>query len=166
MSEADPAGITCPWAAHIRKVNTRDSASDLGGREASFARRMLRVGIPFGKPLPEKQRYADKNEDGNYLKRGLLFQCVQASIEDPFEFLASRWMGDPARPKMPAGHDLLVGQNAALGEAQVRGCVIFGSGAQQADRDCGAVDHSERRRLFLRPLDPGCARGTRKVVFW
>jgi deferrochelatase/peroxidase EfeB len=138
MSGPDPAGITCPWAAHIRKVNTRDSASDMGGREATYGRRILRVGIPFGPALPFDKRYADKDEDKNYLKRGLLFQCVQASIEEQFEFLVTRWMDDPARPKMPAGHDLLVGQNIAAGENRERRCVIFGSQFQEAEIGTGA----------------------------
>jgi deferrochelatase/peroxidase EfeB len=30
MANADPAGVTCPWAAHIRKLNTRDSSSEDG----------------------------------------------------------------------------------------------------------------------------------------
>jgi deferrochelatase/peroxidase EfeB len=47
QSKADPAGITCPWAAHIRKVNTRDSGSDTGGRDSTYMRRLLRVGVPF-----------------------------------------------------------------------------------------------------------------------
>jgi Dyp-type peroxidase family len=133
MSRADPAGVTCPWAAHIRKVNTRDSSSDVGGREATYARRILRVGIPFGPPLPMERRYADQNEDKDYRKRGLLFQCVQASIEDQFEFLTTRWMNDPARPKMPGGHDLLIGQNNAIGEDRRRRCVVFGLTLQQAE---------------------------------
>jgi Dyp-type peroxidase family len=130
QSKADPAGITCPWAAHIRKVNTRDSGSDMGGRDSTYARRLLRVGVPFGKPL--KDRYAQKKDDPQKGERGLLFLAVQASIEDQFEFLTTRWMGDPSRPKMPGGHDLLVGQNDAPGEDRVRRCVIFGSGLQQA----------------------------------
>jgi Dyp-type peroxidase family len=130
QSKADPAGIVCPWAAHIRKVNTRDSGSDTGGRESTYARRLLRVGIPFGKPL--KDRYAEKKNDPQKGERGLLFLSIQASIEDQFEFLTSRWMGDPSRPKMPGGHDLLVGQNDAPGESRMRRCAIFGSGLQQA----------------------------------
>lgn len=133
MSGPDPAGIACPWAAHIKKVNTRDSGSDLGGREATYGRRILRVGIPFGSPLPFDRRYANKDKDKNYLKRGLLFQCVQASIEEQFEFLVTRWMGDPSRPKTPGGHDLLLGQNTASGEKGERRCVIFGSEFQQAE---------------------------------
>jgi Dyp-type peroxidase family len=130
QSKADPAGITCPWAAHIRKVNTRDSASDTGGRDSTYARRVLRVGIPFGKPL--KNRYAAVKSDPQKGERGLLFLSMQASIEDQFEFLMARWMGDPSRPKMPGGHDILVGQNDAPGENRKRRCVIFGSGVQQA----------------------------------
>lgn len=126
-SKADPAGITCPWAAHIRKVNTRDSASDTGGRDSTFARRILRVGVPFGKPL--KNRYARERVGS---QRGLLFLGIQASIEDQFEFLVTRWMGDPSRPKMPAGHDILVGQNDAAGESRERRCTLFGSNLQQA----------------------------------
>jgi Dyp-type peroxidase family len=130
QSKADPAGITCPWAAHIRKVNTRDSGSDTGGRDSTYARRLLRVGIPFGKPL--KNRYAETKDDPQKGDRGLLFLSIQASIEDQFEFLTARWMGDPSRPKMPGGHDLLVGQNNAPGENRIRRCVIFGTGVQQA----------------------------------
>ena len=129
QSKADPSGLTCPWAAHIRKVNTRDSGSDTGGRDSTYARRLLRIGVPFGKPLED--RYAELQDDPEKGERGLLFLSIQASIEDQFEFLTARWMGDPSRPKMPGGHDLLVGQNDAPGEDRERRCVIFGSGLQQ-----------------------------------
>lgn len=146
QSKADPTGITCPWAAHIRKVNTRDSASDTGGRDSTYIRRILRVGIPYGKPLADgdadvKSEKDKKREEDPYVNtgsqsdkddRGLLFLSIQASIEDQFEFLVTRWMGDPSRPKMPAGHDILVGQNDAAGEHRERRCVLFGSGLQQA----------------------------------
>jgi deferrochelatase/peroxidase EfeB len=130
QSRADPAGIQCPWAAHIRKVNTRDSGSDTGGRESTYARRLLRVGVPFGKPL--KNRYAETKDDPQRGNRGLLFLGIQASIDNQFEFLTARWMGDATRPKMPGGHDILVGQNDAPGEGRQRRCVIFGSGLEQA----------------------------------
>jgi len=130
LAKADPAGVTCPWAAHIRKVNTRDSASDLGGRDSTYMRRILRVGVPFGEPLEDK--YATLDQDPLQGDRGLLFLCVQSSIEQQFEFLVSRWMGDASRPKMPGGHDMLVGQNDTPGEGRMRRCVLFGERAQQA----------------------------------
>lgn len=131
QSTADPAGLKCPLAAHIRKVNSRDSASDTGGRDSTYSRRLLRIGVPFGKSLPKKARYTG-TPDPQRGQRGLLFLSIQASIEDQFEFLVARWMGDPSRPKMPGGHDILVGQNGAAGEKRERRCVIFGSGLQQA----------------------------------
>jgi Dyp-type peroxidase family len=131
MSTADPAGITCPWAAHIRKTNTRDSGSDTGGRDSTYRRRLLRVGISFGPSL--RDRFATKKNDPKFRKRGLLFLSIQASIEEQFEFLMCRWMGDHSRPKTPGGHDMLVGQNSAVGEDRERRCVIFGAGSQQAE---------------------------------
>lgn len=131
MSTADPAGVTCPWAAHIRKTNTRDSGSDTGGRDSTYRRRLLRVGIPFGPSL--RDRFARKKNDPKFRKRGILFLSIQASIEDQFEFLMCRWMGDPSRPKTPGGHDMVVGQNSAVGQDGERRCIIFGAGAQQAE---------------------------------
>jgi deferrochelatase/peroxidase EfeB len=86
--------------------------------------------VPLGKPL--KNRYAESKDDPEKGERGLLFLSIQSSIDDQFEFLMTRWMGDASRPKMPGGHGLLVGQNDAPGEGRVRRCLIFGSGLLQA----------------------------------
>ena len=48
---ADPVGLTCPMSAHIRKVNARETPGDFGGRRASFNRRILRRGLPYGERL-------------------------------------------------------------------------------------------------------------------
>ena len=115
---ADPVGLTCPLAAHIRKVNTRDTANDQGGRRASFNRRVLRRGLPFGPRLPTS---GGDPVNGN---RGLLFISYQASIVDQFEFLNQAWMSDPVAPRSPSGHDMVVGQNSQPGQNRVRSCVI------------------------------------------
>ena len=116
MAKADPIGLACPLAGHIRKVNTRDSASDTGAALSTVSRRILRVGLPYGPPI--KDNYTD---DG--ASRGLLFLSIQASIENQFEFLQARWMNDPLRPKAPSGHDMIVGQNTPANG--LRSCVIF-----------------------------------------
>jgi Dyp-type peroxidase family len=126
-AKADPIGLTCPLAAHVRKVNTRDAPSDMGARSSTYERRILRVGVPFGPSL--KNRYA-KAKSGEP-ERGLLFMSIQSSIEEQFEFLQARWINDDARPKSPGGHDMIVGQNAATSDG-VRRCLLFGSGLQQA----------------------------------
>jgi Dyp-type peroxidase family len=130
MATADPAGITCPWAAHIRKVHPRDSGTDMGGRDSAYTRRILRVGIPFGEPA--KDRFATDGENAR-AERGLLFQCIQASIENQFEFLNARWMNDASRPKLPGGHDIFIGQNPNPVDKSVRRCDIFGEGLAQAE---------------------------------
>jgi Dyp-type peroxidase family len=129
-AKADPAGVTCPWAAHIRKVNVRDAGSDMGANESTFNRRLLRIGLPFGRSLAD--RYAEPANDPEHGNRGLLFLSIQASIEDQFEFLSARWMNDPTRPKTPGGHDMLIGQNTPIPDG-VRRCSIFGSGLQQSE---------------------------------
>ena len=47
----DVFGHICPHAAHIRKVNPRDSATDFGAPADTVMRLMLRRGIPFGAPI-------------------------------------------------------------------------------------------------------------------
>jgi Dyp-type peroxidase family len=127
-AKADSLGLVCPWAAHIKKVNLRDSASDMGGRNATYARRLLRVGIPFGPSLLPPYSNQPQTPDGQ--SRGLLFLSIQSSIEDQFEFLQARWINDASRPKMPGGNDMLVGQNTATPDG-VRRCHLFGEGLAQ-----------------------------------
>jgi Dyp-type peroxidase family len=126
QAKADPIGLACPLAAHIRKVNTRDAPSDMGARSSTYERRLLRVGVAFGPSVPDP--YVSPPEDDP--ERGLLFLSIQSSIEDQFEFLQARWINDPARPKAPSGHDMLVGQNTPTVDG-VRRCTLFGSGLQQ-----------------------------------
>ncbi|WP_346825106.1 Dyp-type peroxidase (plasmid) [Ralstonia solanacearum] len=128
LAKADPAGLICPVAAHIRKVNLRDSSSDLGGATTNQTRRIFRVGIPFGAPLPETARYGEAPDPVSG-KRGLLFLSIQTSLEEQFEFLQARWINDDTRPKMPGGHDMIVGQNGAT-ERGVRRCSVFADFAQ------------------------------------
>jgi Dyp-type peroxidase family len=127
-AKADPIGAACPLAAHIRKVNTRDAPSDMGGRSATYDRRLLRVGVPFGPPV--ENRYGDPAP--NDPERGLLFLSIQTSIDEQFEFLQARWMNDLARPKAPSGNDMIVGQNAATHDGKRR-AVLFGDNLQMAE---------------------------------
>jgi Dyp-type peroxidase family len=128
MAKSDPIGATCPLGAHIRKVNTRTAANDLGGRQASFSRRILRRGLPWGPRLEDPS--GPDPADG---QRGLLFLSYQASIAKQFEFLCSSWMGSPTNPRSPSGFDLLVGQNGAPGGDRVRSGVVFGADTTAAE---------------------------------
>lgn len=115
---ADIFGELCPVGAHIRKVNVRDQASDMGGASATYTRRILRMGVPYGPQLPYDPTEEQEGED-----RGLLFLSIQASIEDQFEFLQARWMNSAVRPRGLGGHDMIMGQSSGT-----RSCPIYGKG--------------------------------------
>jgi deferrochelatase/peroxidase EfeB len=76
----DPDGLRCPFGAHIRRANPRDSF-DPGSQvqiDISNRHRILRVGRGYAA--------APKAEPG------LLFMCVNADIERQFEFLQQSWI--------------------------------------------------------------------------
>ncbi len=126
-AKTDNLGLTCPLAAHIRKVNTRDLANDQGGHNTTYRARILRRGTPFGEPLPHP--FARDPQKGN---RGLFFVSYQTSIEDQYELLRGTWMGDAKPPRMPGGDDMIVGMNGRPGEKRGRQCLIFGDDAAPA----------------------------------
>jgi Dyp-type peroxidase family len=125
---ADPLGLTCPLAAHIRKVNAREAPNDMGGRHASFDRRILRRALPFGPAMTDP--HADDPVEGN---RGILFACYQTSIRDQFEFLSSAWSNNAKRPRSPSGFDMIIGQNARPGAGRARSCTLLGRDASSAN---------------------------------
>ena len=94
---ADPDGLLCPLAAHVRKVNPRDQATDLGFAERTPPRSLLRRGIT----------YAAKKDD-----KGLIFVAYQSSITDQFEFLMKHWVNKPNTPRDKAGHDPILTQGS------------------------------------------------------
>ena len=116
---ADPVGLVCPMAAHIRKVNTRETPNDMGASRASLDRRILRHGITYGRGIDEPDASPDDD-------RGLLFLSYQASIVRQFEFLNNRWMNSAVNPRSPSGHDLIVGQNGQPKQGRVRSATVYG----------------------------------------
>lgn len=106
LAKADNGGDTCPAAAHIRKVNPRDGATDLGGAGHTLPKLILRRGIPYGKTFDSKDPASAATD------RGLLFVCFQSSIADQFAFLMSRWTNQKDRPVQlgNTGHDAVMGE--------------------------------------------------------
>jgi Dyp-type peroxidase family len=102
-SPNDPFGTLCPFSAHIRKVNPRDTPPDFNSAADTLTHRILRRGIPYGP--------AYTNPDPANGDRGLFFLSFQTDIAKQFEFLQSQWMDSAVRPFGSTGHDLLVGQS-------------------------------------------------------
>jgi Dyp-type peroxidase family len=103
---ADVLGAVCPHFSHIRKINPRDAATDLGKAQDTMLRMVLRRGIPFGPPIAGVTNPPPELVDQ---ERGLMFLCYGATIEDQFEFLSRRWANSPIQPN-DAGFDPIIGQ--------------------------------------------------------
>ena len=81
MGTEDPQGYRCPFGAHIRRTNPRDSLTP-GSQDQldiSNRHRILRVGRPY---LPQ----------GAGQNPGLLFMCLNADNERQFEFIQQTWV--------------------------------------------------------------------------
>jgi Dyp-type peroxidase family len=96
---ADPLGVRCPRAAHIRRAYPRDGATS-GLTEANIeTHRLLRRSIPFVDGTPPAQEH------------GLLFLAYQTSIERQFEFITRAWLNNPHLHDTDDGHDPIAGQS-------------------------------------------------------
>jgi Dyp-type peroxidase family len=80
----DRQGLSCPFSAHIRRVNPRDALEpDL---VAVNLHHFLRRGTNYGPPLPD----GVLEDDG--AERGGVFLFVGAHLERQFEFVQSQWV--------------------------------------------------------------------------
>jgi Dyp-type peroxidase family len=106
---ADPQGRACPFGAHVRRANPRDSLfepwRETGAKAAANTlddndrRRLLRRGRAFG------PRFAEAPE----AERGLVFLALGASIERQFEFVQHSWVLNPNFAGLADETDPLVG---------------------------------------------------------
>jgi Dyp-type peroxidase family len=79
--EMDPYGYAVPLGAHIRRMNPRDTASNMNRR------RMIRRGATYGPALPE-----GAPEHG--VERGIAAFVICASLIRQFEFAQNVWAND------------------------------------------------------------------------
>jgi len=114
QGKQDMLGLVCPHFSHVRKVNPRDSATDLGKVSDSLIRMIIRRGIPYGPPVAGVKK---PSESLWKKERGLMFICYQSSIEDQFEFLTRRWANSKIQPNT-GGHDPIIGQEGSQGDRE------------------------------------------------
>jgi deferrochelatase/peroxidase EfeB len=97
----DPQGLRCPYGAHIRRANPRDSL-DPGSQDQidiSNRHRILRVGREY------------TPADGQ--KPGLLFMCLNGDIERQFEFVQQTWLGSETFHGLSGERDPIAGNAGA-----------------------------------------------------
>ncbi len=77
----DPQGLKCPFGAHIRRTNPRDSLSPGSSDQIDISNRhrILRVGRGYQPDEPEDNP-------------GIMFMCLNADLERQFEFIQQTWM--------------------------------------------------------------------------
>jgi deferrochelatase/peroxidase EfeB len=80
FGDEDPQGLKCPFGAHVRRANPRESLVPGSKEQVAITNRhrILRVG-----------RMVQPSEDG---QPGLFFMCLNADIERQFEFVQQTWM--------------------------------------------------------------------------
>jgi Dyp-type peroxidase family len=103
--DADPIGLRCPVAAHVRRANPRDSLDPDPGSDASVQvanrHRVIRRGREYGPPFA--------TEPASDVERGLHFLCLNASIGRQFEFVQHTWLNNPAFAGLQQSPDPIVG---------------------------------------------------------
>jgi deferrochelatase/peroxidase EfeB len=97
----DPQGLRCPFGAHIRRANPRESFNPGSQEQLSIANRhrILRVGRRY-------QQRPGRNP-------GLFFMCLNADIERQFEFIQQAWA------QAPSFHGLMRERDPVLGSRSV-----------------------------------------------
>jgi deferrochelatase/peroxidase EfeB len=92
--QEDPSALACPFGAHIRRANPRDTRFPGSSEEiASVNRhRLLRVGRIYGAPFDPAADDGELPSDGH----GLLFMCLNGDIERQFEFVQKTWLLNPS----------------------------------------------------------------------
>lgn len=110
--KADPGGLKCPFASHLRKTNPR------GDSEAKFnlpkgteiAHLMARRGITYGARTIHPNHPDLRFEDMPTGDVGLLFMAYQSNLTEQFEFTQRSWVNNADFVNNGTGIDPLIGQ--------------------------------------------------------
>jgi deferrochelatase/peroxidase EfeB len=97
----DPEALRCPFGAHIRRANPRDSLMPGSMEQVSISNRhrIYRLGRLYA---PQEGR-----------NPGLLFICLNGDIERQFEFIQQTWLVSPAFHGLTGEQDPLTSSGSA-----------------------------------------------------
>lgn len=123
---ADKEGMVCPFGAHVRRTNPRDSINrgDSTSVEVSKKHRILRRGRSYGTPLAASMEPEDiihcKDNGGT---RGLYFICLNTDLGRQFEFIQNFWINNPKFDGLYDERDPLIGNHSNPYEEKRTGTV-------------------------------------------
>jgi deferrochelatase/peroxidase EfeB len=108
FGQEDPSALACPFGAHIRRANPRDTRFPGSAEEiASVNRhRILRVGRMYGPSFDPA--------DGKLPEHscGMLFMCLNGDIERQFEFVQKTWLLNPNIHGLEDEVDPIIGRSS------------------------------------------------------
>jgi deferrochelatase/peroxidase EfeB len=155
--QSDPAGAHCPFGAHIRRANPRNS--DFPEERLSALRklmimlgfgpkgfyddltssvrfhRILRRGREYGSELSPEQ--ALQPAPPNEPTRGLHFVCLNANILRQFEFLQNAWIASTKFSGLTGESDPLLGNREPIPGCPVTADFTMPTGASLRHRVSG-----------------------------
>ena len=134
--DQDPAGSRCPFGAHVRRVNPRNTdfpnrpgnlltklVTLLGFGPNGFRddltssvrfHRIMRRGREYGTQLTPEQALAIPGAGELNPKTGLYFICLNANISRQFEFLQNAWINSTKFSALTGESDPLLGNRAPI----------------------------------------------------
>ena len=120
----DPEALRCPFGAHIRRANPRDSFDPGSNDQIAITNRhrIMRVGRVYQEKAGEKP--------------GLLFMCLNGDIERQFEFVQQTWL------MSPSFHGLSCEKDPVLGDGESRRMRLHRSRAAMARSLSSRCRHS------------------------
>ncbi|HEY5893062.1 MAG TPA: hypothetical protein VIT91_07505 [Chthoniobacterales bacterium] len=151
--DVDPAGARCPFGAHVRRANPRNT--DYPNRPTNILKkiitmlgfgprglyddltssvrfhRIVRRGREYGNELPIERAINPPPPDDP--GRGLHFICLNANILRQFEFLQNAWMMSTKFSGLTEESDPLVGNRQSI-----QGCPVTGNFSISTD---GGLSH-------------------------
>jgi len=143
----DPMGAGCPFGAHVRRENPRNT--DFPGRPTGLAKLITMLGfgprgfrddlmsaVRFHRILRRGREYGPELLPENALapappndpERGLHFICLNANISRQFEFLQNAWTVNTKFSGLTGEGDPLIGNREAI-----PGCLITDNFTMQKD---------------------------------
>ncbi len=113
----DPSGLRCPFSAHIRRTNPRESFEPGSARQLDITNRhrILRMGRP----------YEPQAAGGN---PGLLFMCLNGNLERQFEFIQQTWVMSRLFHGLSGEVDAILGRGRKGGQLTIptpRGSIVL-----------------------------------------
>jgi deferrochelatase/peroxidase EfeB len=131
--DQDPMGAGCPFGAHIRRANPRNT--DYPGHPTGFARLLAMAGfgprgfrddlmssVRFHRILRRGREYGPRLSPPDALSpappddpdRGLRFVCLNANISRQFEFLQNAWIMNTKFSGLTGENDPLLGNRQTI----------------------------------------------------